>query len=169
MKHLKKFNEAINSDIKWSFHLESTVDNKYSFSEEDLKEALNAPNDPFILDFYGRIDDDIEKEYTGNSNVSFQTSKKNEISKLWMDNLVLDYSESSIKLSVDFKITFPDDWDKGYVIEWCEGFHRITTEWFFLQSEKTANGNRMDRKLYNEYRDFFKQIEINQKFKISKV
>lgn len=164
MARLKKYNEvkSFNLDTRWLVDISSTVNNTFQLSKELLEDAIQSPNDPIIKQFHEDLHSKMNTNHKSDV-LDFQINKKNEIKRLFMKNLQLDFNEDKITLSTKFFIEFPKDWERGDVIGWCEGFNRINCEWLFLQSEKFLT---RDNDLHIKVKDFFDEILKNEKFNV---
>jgi len=74
-----------------------------------------------------------------------------------------------------YDVEFPNDWDKGDVIGWCEGFGKINKAYYFTHSERIVkryednpDGEKRDAN-YKEIKDFLNEIMTNEKFEVNKI
>lgn len=113
---------------------------KRGLSNEQIETVLRSNADPINVNFHKEHDDEVRAEYKG-TQAEWQMDKKEEIDKLFNNNLKITFDDSLVKLAVEFNIGFPSDWEKGFVLDWCEGFIKIAQAYFFVHSEKISEGD----------------------------
>jgi len=163
---IKEFSE-FNTNTKWHVKMSSSA-KKYGLSNEQIQSVLHSNTDPINVEFHNELDSSINKKYDSDS-VSWQTSKKAELNTLLNNNLSIDINDI-VTVTIEYDVEFPNDWDKGDISGWCEGFTKINQAYYFVHSERIAqrytdnpDGETRDAN-YNEIKSFLNEMMTNQKF-----
>lgn len=158
----------IESNATWHVNITSTVKGLNGLSPEDIEKGLLSIKDPKYLEFRKECDDKIASEYGEESVANWQTSKGNEFEEKFVDGLKFNFGEDSLTLITDYEIDLPSDWDRGFVIDWSEGFNRLNKEFHFVQGEILALGEPRDKEKYNKLTELFRNIIRNEVFNVNK-
>lgn len=83
---------------------------------------------------------------------------------MFIDNLAVSFNDDKVTVSTEFDVNVTEDFERGDVLEWCEGFNRLTIA--FLETNSSVD---KDKDYYNLGRDFLRRLSKNQKSDIVKI
>lgn len=108
-----------------------------------------------------------DKKYDEYPVAKWQLAKAKEIEELWHNNIDYTINNENVKVSVNFNVDLPKDWDKSDVITWTEGFNRLNQVLLIYQMEKLVKDNNYH--IDKEENNFLHRLSENQKFSVEKI
>lgn len=140
--------------------------NKHDLSDDQVSDIFKS----YFSKKYQRFRNNMlegNKKYDNIPLAKWQLAKAKEFEDLWHNNIKYVIENNIVRVTVDFNIELPDDWDKSDVITWAEGFSRLNNVLLMYQMEKLAKDNTY--KINKEENKFVKRLIANQKFIIDKI
>lgn len=167
LHRFKSFNENKQSNMKnWSINISSVVEKPNNLTDEEIHRGVFSIANPLSMNWHKEQREKTREEYKGTQG-EWQVNKSEEIELKFIENLKLDIGDK-VTVSTDFNVEFPDDWDRGFVLDWSEGMIRLIQEYLFVAGENMMAGVPKDIK-YNEIRLFLTDVIRHQSFKIEEI
>ena len=107
----------------WKISIESSA-NQDSLTISQIDNVLNCYNDEEYQDFLSSMKEK-DKEYDAYPVAKWQIDKSRNIEKTFFDKMTHAVNDNVVKVSVNFDISFPNDFDKDDVRSWVESLHRL--------------------------------------------
>jgi hypothetical protein len=137
-------------------------------SKEEIEEAILSIRDDleknWKKDFYSRTRD----EYSSSDVVKWQMDKAEEIGNKFSDNLEISFNGDVVNVKTEFEVAVLEDWDMNDVIQWVEGFNRITQAYNHVKMQKIVNDykNGIEIKDSTAILEILNNINRNQTFDV---
>lgn len=107
----------------WKYKVTSYA-NTLGLSNDEIKKILDCYNHEEYQDFRNEMREK-NKQYDNHPVAKWQVEKSDTIEQTWHNNIKYEINGDRVDVSIEFEVSFPDDFDRGDVIEWCEGFNRL--------------------------------------------
>jgi len=156
---------------KWSYKVTSNS-RTHGMNSEQINEVLNC----YKHEEYQEFKEEMRKKnkiYDSNPTAKWQLEKSDEIEKTWHENLKHEIKGDKVYVEVEFEVTLPESFDKGDVIEWCEGFHRLRQiHPMVLQKEIIKlykDNNVIPEDYYKTCKVFLEELRKNQTLQVKQI
>ena len=149
----------------WKINITSEA-SKNTLTDEQLADIFKS----FFSEKYQKFRNDMiesDKKYDEYPVAKWQLAKAKEIEELWHNNIDYTINNENVKVSVNFNVDLPKDWDKSDVITWTEGFNRLNQVLLIYQMEKLVKDNNYH--IDKEENNFLHRLSENQKFSVEKI
>ncbi len=100
-----------------------------------------------------------DSEYVDYPTALWQLEKSREVEKSFHNNIEHFSDGDIVRCYVNLEIMFPESFNRDNVIEWVDGFHRLSKVHLLNQSDEYANTIR--NKLENK---FLEELMVNEKW-----
>ena len=173
MRIIKEFSNFNNNNNNWHVKMTSQAGTN-GLSNNQIESSLHSNIDPDNVKFHKEFNAKMDSKYD-NPNARWQTDKRVELDKLFNDNLSYQIDDDIVNITVEYDVEFPNDWDRGDIIGWCEGFNKISKAYHYSHSERIVKRYKDDPtgiirdENHSEIKDFLDEIASNQKFEITKI
>jgi len=136
MKHIQTFESYDpKKETNWTISVSTEKVSTQGVDETVLREALESITNPYNVEFYKKFNDKLLKQYKGTVG-EWQTLKGIEVEKAFTDNLNIVIEGDEVSLSSEYVVSFPNDWDRGDVVDWAVTPHDIPKAFVFVNGEK---------------------------------
>lgn len=156
---------------KWRYKVTSHA-NKNGLSDEQIEKAMKSYYHEEYQDFRNRMREK-NKEYDQYPVAKWQLEKSDSLEKEWHDKLKFEITGDRVTVSVEFDVTFPESFDKGDVVEWCEGFNRLATINPMVHQKEIIDlhkkGEDIPEDFYKKSHEFLTELMSNQTFQVSQI
>jgi len=158
-------------EIMWSIYIKSSA-NTMGLSKEDVEDAIFSIKSDHSRTNKKNFYDKTREEYKGTVG-EWQMDKSEEVERNFINGLSVKFDEDVVTVETKFEMTFPDDWDRGDVSIWVEGFNRLTIEYLELSMERMVALYKSDQS-FDDVKNkliltVLKEIEKNQNWDIKKI
>lgn len=156
---------------KWSYKVTSHAKTQ-GFNAEQISEILNCYQHEEYQDFRNQMREK-NKKYDQYPVAKWQLEKSDEIEQTWHNNLKYEIRGDEVYAEVEFDVTMPESFEKGDVVEWCEGFHRLreihpmTLQKEIIKLHKL--GEEIPKDYYEFGSNFLKELNQNQTLQVKKL
>lgn len=171
MKIIKEFAEFEEQGPKetnlWRVIVKSHADLN-GLSSDDVANLLDINNYTEHLEFREEHSKKMKEEYGKYPVAKWQLTKKDEIENLFFDNLDFKIKGDKAYIDTKFEVFFTEEFDERDVIEWSEGFNRITKA-FLMQKMKKIIDKTLDKDKNEIEFQFLKDLTSNEEFIVRKI
>jgi len=158
-------------EIMWSIYIKSSA-NTMGLSKEDVEDAIFSIKSDHSRTNKKNFYDKTREEYKGTIAV-WQMDKSEEVERNFINGLSVKFDEDVVTVETKFEMAFPDDWDRGDVSYWVDGFNRLTLEYLELSMERMVALYKADEKFDDiknkKIINVLREIERNQNWNIQNI
>ncbi len=108
---------------RWSYKVTSHTKTQ-GLTQEQIDGIMNCYKCEEYQEFRTEMREK-NKQYDQYPVAKWQLEKSDDIEQTWHDKLKYEIRGDEVYAEVEFEITLPESFDKGDVVQWCEGFHRL--------------------------------------------
>lgn len=156
---------------KWKFKITSHANN-HGLSDEQIAKVMDCYNHEEYQDFRNEMREK-NKKYDQYPVAKWQLEKSDSIEKEWHDSLKFEIVGDKVTATVEFDVSFPESFDKGDVVEWCEGFNRLASINPMTIGKEIIQHHKEDREIpvsnYKKSHEFLMELKKNQTFQVTSI
>lgn len=169
MNIIKEFSEfkGPKDSVQWKVEISSHATTDLTI--EDIKRVFNYYSHPENIDFKTEFNKK-RGEYDKYPVAKWQLSKSDELENLFFNSIKFEIKDDGVVYAnIKFQISFTEEFDRGDVIEWVEGFSRYGQLVPMVRMYNIVNKVDDDEEMYEKEKKFTADLVRNQKWKIEKI
>lgn len=156
---------------KWTYKVTSHAKTN-GFNTKQISEILNCYQHEEYQEFREKMREK-NKAYDQYPVAKWQLSKSDEIEQTWHNNLKHEIRGDEVYVEVEFDVTFPESFEKGDVVQWCEGFHRLSGIHPMILQKEIIKLHKIGEEIPTDYYDFganfLNELSQNQTLEVRKL
>lgn len=165
IKEFSEFNGPKDTAL-WKVEINSKA-KTYGLTPEEIENVFNYYTHEEYVDFKTEYNKKTKEEYDKYPIAKWQLSKSVEVEKLFFTNVKYEIKGDVVYATTKFEIKFTDDFDRGDVIGWTEGFHRFAQLVPMVQIYNLVN--KIEHSEVNKKeRKFTEDLVRNEKWNVEK-